>query len=83
MVSEKSSPGEVTLYTSWNGATEVASWQVLAGPSPDRMEPVGSASRGGFETAIAVRTGEQYLGVQAKEGSGRVLGAAEAVRQGS
>jgi hypothetical protein len=26
--------GEVTLYASWNGATEVATWEVLAGPGP-------------------------------------------------
>ena len=71
---------EVTLYASWNGATEVATWQVLAGPGPERLRPVGSVPREGFETAIVVRTGEPYVGVRAKDRSGRVLGASEAVK---
>ena len=72
---------ELTVYASWNGATEFASWQALAGPGPDRLKPVGpAADRDGFETAITVRTTERYVGVQARDGSGRVLGASEAVR---
>jgi hypothetical protein len=66
---------QVTLYASWNGATEVAGWQVVAGSSPDRLEPVGSsAPKEGFETAITVRSAEPYIGVQAIDRSGRVLG---------
>jgi hypothetical protein len=36
-VAETGPDDEVTLYTSWNGATEVASWEVLAGPGPDQL----------------------------------------------
>ena len=71
---------EVTLYASWNGATEVADWEVLAGPGPDRLEPAGSVPRKGFETAINVTTTEPYVGVQAKDTSGKVLGTAKAVK---
>ena len=71
---------EVTLYASWNGATEVATWQVLAGPGPDKLEPVGSSPRTGFETAITVHTTEPYLGVKAIDGSGKTLGASEAIK---
>jgi Arylsulfotransferase (ASST) len=71
---------EVTLYASWNGATEVATWQALAGPSPERLQPLASASKDGFETAIAVRTAEPYVGVQAKDRSGRLLGTSKAVK---
>jgi hypothetical protein len=38
LVTEQGSEDEVTLYVSWNGATEIATWQVLAGPGPDRLE---------------------------------------------
>jgi hypothetical protein len=31
MVAERGSDDEVTLYASWDGATEVATWEVLAG----------------------------------------------------
>jgi hypothetical protein len=80
---EQGPDDEVTICTSWNGATEVESWQVLAGSSPDQLRPVGSALWDGFETAIAVRTVEPYVGVQAKDRSGRVLGTSEAVNLGS
>ena len=71
---------EVTVYASWNGATEVATWQVLAGPGPKKLRPVGSVPREGFETAIMVHTTHPYVGVRAKDRSGRVLGASEAVK---
>ena len=71
--------GEVRVYASWNGATEVATWEVLAGPGPERLRSVGSVARDGFETAIAVQTTEPYVSVRARDGSGRVLGTARAV----
>ncbi len=67
---------EVTVYASYNGATEVAEWEMLAGPSPDRMEPIGSIPRDGFETVATARTAEPYVGARAKDRSGKVLGAA-------
>ena len=71
--------GGVTLYASWNGATEVESWEVLAGPALDGLEPVRSVPRSGFETAIAVRTGEALLAVRALDGAGGALGTSSAV----
>jgi hypothetical protein len=71
---------ELTLYASWNGATEVATWEVLAGSRPGQLEPLGAVPRNGFETAITVHTAESYVGVQAKDNSGRVLGTSKATR---
>src|SRR5215218_3703598 len=70
---------KVMLYVSWNGATEVATWQVLAGSGPDKLEPVGSAPRNGFETAMVVSTSGQYVAVRAKGYSGSVLGTTEPI----
>jgi hypothetical protein len=84
-VAAEAGPGtdEVTVYASWNGATEVAVWQVLAGPGPERLEPVGDAARrDGFETTIPARTSEPYVAVQARDGSGRALGVSKAVAAG-
>jgi hypothetical protein len=78
-VAERTSGNEVRLFASWNGATEVASWEVLAGPGPGRLKSLGSNPRDGFETAMLVRTSDSYVGVQAKDRSGRVLGASEPV----
>src|SRR5919112_1127791 len=37
---EQGSDDKLKLYASWNGATEVATWEVLAGPRPGRLESV-------------------------------------------
>ena len=79
-VAERASEVEVRVYASWNGATEVASWQVLGGPSPDRMKPLGSVPRDGFETDIAVHTIEPYVGVRAMHRSGRALGTSKVLK---
>jgi hypothetical protein len=68
-----------TLYASWNGGTGVHAWEVMAGPKPDGLEPLGSAPRKGFETAIALTTDEPYAAVKAKDRSGLKLGASEAI----
>ena len=72
--------GRVELYASWNGATEVARWQVVAGPHPDSLTPVGSRAWGGFETRIRVTTGERFLAARALDAEGRVLGTSVAKR---
>ena len=79
---ERGSDDKVTLYVSWNGATDVATWQVLAGPDPSQLEPPGFAPKRGFETAVTVNTAESYVAVQAGSATGRMLGSTEAVRPG-
>ncbi len=83
VVVERGSEDKVTLYASWNGATEVATWEVLAGPSPGELESLASVPRDGFETAMVVRTSDPYVAVRAKHSSGRVLGASKAVESGT
>jgi hypothetical protein len=73
-VAERANEEDVRVYASWNGATEVATWEVLAGPHPEQIEPLGSVPRNGFETAMAVKTHHSYVAVRAKDRSGRVLG---------
>jgi hypothetical protein len=77
---EQLSPGKVKLYASWNGATEVESWEVLAGPRPDRLESAGAVPRDGFETAMFVQSSHLYFAVRAKEHSGRILGTSAPVK---
>lgn len=76
MLAEPGDDGEVTVYASYNGATELAEWEVLAGPGPDQLKPVDSASKDGFETVIKVQTSEPHVGLRAKDRLGRTLGAA-------
>jgi hypothetical protein len=72
--------GPITIYTSWNGATQVASWRVLAGPSAGHLTPVATAARTGFETAIATPAHEPYVAVQALEASGAVLSTSHVIK---
>lgn len=64
-----------TVYASWNGATEVASWRVLAGSGVSHLTAVASARRTGFETAVAVHGGYTTYEVQALDARGRAIGA--------
>ena len=68
-----------TVWASWNGATEVARWRVLAGDSESALEPVATARKRGFETAIALDAGVGFVAVEALDRGGRVLGTSRVV----
>jgi Arylsulfotransferase (ASST) len=69
----------VTAYASWNGATDVARWQLLAGPSPEDLAPVKAATKSGFETALQAKSSGRYFAVRALGASGNVLGTSKVV----
>ena len=70
----------VTVYASWNGATEVASWRVLAGASPTQLQPVASAPKNGFETTLVMPVAEPYVAAQALNGAGAVIGTSQTIK---
>ncbi len=72
-------PG-LTVYASWNGATEVVTWQALAGPSAASLAVVGSAPRAGFETAIPVSRSQPFVAARAIDAGGKVLATSHPVR---
>ncbi len=63
-----------TAYASWNGATEVAKWEVLAGSSAGNLQVVATHGRTGFETAITLARTYALYSVRALSAAGRVLG---------
>lgn len=69
-----------TVWVSWNGATEVAEWEVLAGDSADGLQPARSAPRDGFETAIRIPGRPAFVAVRAKDAQGAELGVSRAER---
>jgi hypothetical protein len=73
-VATRRSHGTTWVYVSWNGATRVASWRVLAGSSSQSLAPVASRRWSGFETAIPVHSHVSYVAVQAVDSGGHVLG---------
>jgi Arylsulfotransferase (ASST) len=82
-VAERVSEEEVRVYASWNGATEVATWEILAARHQGRLKSLGQVPRNGFETAMVVRTSDPYVAVRAKDSSGRALGTSKVLRPGS
>jgi EmrB/QacA subfamily drug resistance transporter len=63
-----------TVYASWNGATRLVSWRVLAGPSATQLGAVASVPKSGFETAIPLARAYPSYEVQALAAGGRVIG---------
>jgi Arylsulfotransferase (ASST) len=79
----RAATGAACVYASWNGATTVAAWRLLAGPTATALKAVAQVPRGGFETAIALPagTGGPYLAVQALGASGEVLRSSSSVSE--
>jgi hypothetical protein len=69
-----------SVAVSWNGATNVASWQVLGGASATTLAPVAKAAKAGFQTTISVPAGSAYVAVQALDSSGAVLATSATVK---
>lgn len=67
-----------SAYLSWNGATEVRAWRVLAGGS--RPTPLGEVPREGFETTVALESGTRVVRAEALDADGRVIGRTRTVR---
>lgn len=63
----------ITVYASWNGATDVAGWQVLTGPDAASLHRATTARSTGFETRIAITTKAQVVAVRALSSTGRSL----------
>lgn len=72
--------GATTVYASWNGATRVASWRVLAGTSTRSLRAIRTARKRGFETVIVISGAARYAAVQALDGTGRTLATSATVR---
>jgi Arylsulfotransferase (ASST) len=65
--------GAIAVSASWNGATNVAAWRMLAGASSKALTPVASGARTGFQTTVTAHTGGPYVAVQALDSKGTVL----------
>ncbi len=63
------------VYASWNGATRLSSWRVLAeSAAGGHPKVLATRPKAGFETAIPLAGGYSRLQVQALDASGRAIG---------
>jgi hypothetical protein len=75
-----SSSGSFVAFVSWNGATEVESWQLAAGTSSGSLTSVAHVPKAGFETSIPFAyTGATAFSVTGIDAAGNVLGTSAVV----
>jgi hypothetical protein len=72
------------VFASWNGATQVASWRVLAGASSASLAARATMPDSGFESTVTYpdtypEDKVEYVAVQALGGAGEVLGTSATV----
>jgi Arylsulfotransferase (ASST) len=65
---------ETVVHASWNGATEVAAWRVLAGPASGSLSAQATIPASGFESSTTLPQKYARVQVQALDASHRVLG---------
>jgi hypothetical protein len=71
---------ETIVHMSWNGATEVTAWRVLAGDHLQSLRPRTAVAASGFESSTILPRKYAYVAVQALDATGRVLGISHTVR---
>ena len=70
----------VAVAASWNGAAEVASWRVLAGPSEAALTAQVTMPDSGFESTVTFPSVNTFVAVQALGAAGQLLGTSATVR---
>jgi hypothetical protein len=68
------------VFASWNGASDVSSWRILAGAAPNSLLARASMPNSGFESSITLPDPYAYVAVQAIGPSGAVLGTSPAAK---
>jgi len=68
-----------TVYASWNGATGVRGWRIVAGGSPATLSTIAEVPSAGFETAATVPSAAPVFAVQALGPAGEVLGSSHTI----
>jgi hypothetical protein len=78
-VAAQAASAAVRVEASWNGATAVSAWRILAGGSPSALAAVATVPRSGFETAATLPARYAYVAVAALDRAGRTLATSAAV----
>ena len=70
---------ETIVHASWNGATEVAAWRVLAAKHTGPLVARATIPASGFESSTTLPLKYARVAVQALDSAGRVLGTSRSV----
>ncbi|HTD08495.1 MAG TPA: arylsulfotransferase family protein [Solirubrobacteraceae bacterium] len=81
VLADLNNTGEETIvHASWNGATEVASWRVLAGGAGGSLTAQATIPTSGFESSTTLPKKYTRVAVQALDAAERVLASSKTVR---
>ena len=70
---------ETIVHASWNGATEVAAWRVLAAKHTGPLAALATIPASGFESSTTLPLKYARVAVQALDAAGHVLGTSRTV----
>ncbi|PSR83586.1 ASST-domain-containing protein [Coniella lustricola] len=66
--------GDGYAYVSWNGATEVDSWDIMEGDTQSNITFTGNVKKVGYETVVPLKTSGAFVVANALAADGTVLG---------
>jgi hypothetical protein len=69
-----------SLYVSWNGATEVAAWELRTGAAAGDLAAAARVPRSGFETALPRPSNARYAAAVALDAQGMPLASSTPLR---
>jgi hypothetical protein len=79
VAASKNNVGETIVHMSWNGATGVAAWRVLAGKNAGPLTAQTTVQLDGFETSTILPKQYGYVAAEALDSAGHVLGTSHSV----
>jgi hypothetical protein len=71
--------GTLSVHAVWNGATQVASWEVLGGDTSGALGVVGTAQWNGFDTSITIPGPLNNIQIVALDSTGAAIGTSATV----
>ncbi len=80
LASRNNTAEETIVHASWNGATDVAAWRVLAGEHAGSLVSKATIAASSFESSTTLPERFDYVSVQALDAHGRVLGSSAVTR---
>lgn len=69
------------LFVSWNGATGVDRWELLAGLDAQHLGSIRAVPKTGFETALRLGSTGGFVSVRALDRNGQVLGSSPVLKR--
>jgi Arylsulfotransferase (ASST) len=80
LASANNTDEETIVHASWNGATGVSAWRVLAGRHRGSLATLATIAATDFESSTTLPQRYDYVAVRALDAAGRVLGTSQTAR---